>query len=41
MQYDKVVDLIAATKKAGAKFLTGGEVLPGFTAKLADIFVGE
>jgi acyl-CoA reductase-like NAD-dependent aldehyde dehydrogenase len=29
MQYDKVVDLIADTKKAGARFLTGGEVPQG------------
>ena len=29
MQYDKVVDLINDTKKAGAKFLTGGEIPPG------------
>jgi acyl-CoA reductase-like NAD-dependent aldehyde dehydrogenase len=29
MQYDKVVALIEETKKAGAKFLAGGEVPPG------------
>jgi acyl-CoA reductase-like NAD-dependent aldehyde dehydrogenase len=29
MQYDKVVGLIADTKKAGGKFLTGGEVPAG------------
>jgi len=29
MQYDKVVDLIEDTKKAGATFLTGGEVPDG------------
>jgi len=29
MQYDKVVDLIEDTKKAGATFLTGGEVPAG------------
>ena len=29
MQYDKVVGLIEDTKKAGAKFLAGGEVPPG------------
>lgn len=29
MQYDKVVELINNTKKAGATFLTGGEVPPG------------
>jgi acyl-CoA reductase-like NAD-dependent aldehyde dehydrogenase len=29
MQYDKVVDIIAATKKSGARFLTGGEIPSG------------
>jgi acyl-CoA reductase-like NAD-dependent aldehyde dehydrogenase len=29
MQYDKVVDLIEDTKKAGAKFLAGGEIPAG------------
>jgi acyl-CoA reductase-like NAD-dependent aldehyde dehydrogenase len=29
MQYDKVVDIIKDTKKAGATFLTGGEIPPG------------
>ncbi len=29
MQYDKVVDIIANTKKSGARFLTGGEIPPG------------
>ena len=29
MQYDKVVDIINDTKKAGAKILTGGEIPPG------------
>ncbi len=29
MQYDKVVDIIEDTRKAGAKFLTGGEIPSG------------
>jgi acyl-CoA reductase-like NAD-dependent aldehyde dehydrogenase len=29
MQYDKVIDIIADTKKAGARFLTGGEIPAG------------
>ena len=29
MQYDKVVDIIADTKKSGARFLTGGEIPEG------------
>ena len=29
MQYDKIVDIIADTKRSGARFLTGGDIPPG------------